>query len=292
MSSIQNSLSLPRPQSPARLLLGRLLRNATTVSAITVLMVFALIAIAAPVLAPYDPYQVFPDQALLPPGYAHWMGTDLLGRDILSRVIYGARISLLIGFVSVSISGVVGVVLGLLAGYYGGLIDNLVMRLIDTLMAFPGILLALTIVALLGPGLGNVMIAVGVGGIASYARLVRGSVLSIREEVYVEAARSTGARDLRIIFRHILPNALPPVLVLASMSYGWALLSAAGLSFLGLGAIPPAAEWGAMLSDGRELMWDAPWTAVFPGIAILCIVLAANLLGEALRDILDPRLSV
>lgn len=278
--------------SPARLLLRRLLHNATAVSALTVLALFALIALAAPLLAPYDPYRVFPDQSLLPPGAAHWMGTDLLGRDIFSRVIYGARISLIIGFVSVSISAVVGVVMGLLAGYYGGLVDNLVMRLIDTLMAFPGILLALTIVALLGPGLGNVMIAVGVGGIANYARLVRGSVLSIKEEVYVEAARSTGARDRRIIFRHILPNALPPVLILASMSYGWALLSAAGLSFLGLGATPPAAEWGAMLSDGRALMWDAPWAAVFPGIAILCVVLAANLLGDALRDILDPRLRV
>lgn len=278
------------PLSPSRLLLARVLANNTAVAALATLLLFTAIAIAAPWLVPYDPYQVFPEHSLQPPGSAHWMGTDLLGRDIFSRVIYGGRISLLIGFVSVGIAATVGVVMGLLAGFYGGLLDNLVMRAVDILMAFPGILLALTIVALLGPGLVNVMIAVGIGGIANYARLVRASVLSIKEEVYVEAARSIGARDRRIIFRHVLPNALPPVLVLASMSYGWALLSAAGLSFLGLGATPPMAEWGAMLSDGRALMWDAPWAAIFPGVAILCVVLAANLLGDALRDILDPRL--
>jgi peptide/nickel transport system permease protein len=286
MTTVQATPSL----GPTRLLLTRVLGNATALAALATLLLFAGIALAAPWLAPFDPYQVYPERSLMPPGREHLMGTDLLGRDIFSRVLYGARVSLLIGFVSVGISAAVGVVLGLLAGYYGGLLDNLVMRLIDTLMAFPGILLALTIVALLGPGLVNVMIAVGIGGIANYARLVRASVLSIKEEVYVEAARSVGVRDRRIIFRHVLPNALPPVLVLASMSYGWALLSAAGLSFLGLGATPPLAEWGAMLSDGRSLMWDAPWTAIFPGIAILCVVLAANLLGDALRDILDPRL--
>jgi ABC-type dipeptide/oligopeptide/nickel transport system permease subunit len=286
MSSVQQA----EPLSPSRLLRARVLANNTAVAALATLLLFAAIAIAAPLLVPYDPFEVFPDQSLQPPGSAHWMGTDLLGRDIFSRVIYGGRVSLLIGFVSVSISAAVGVVMGLLAGFYGGLLDNLVMRVIDILMAFPGILLALTIVALLGPGLVNVMIAVGIGGIANYARLVRASVLSIKEEMYVEAARSIGVRDRRIIFRHVLPNALPPVLVLASMSYGWALLSAAGLSFLGLGATPPMAEWGAMLSDGRALMWDAPWTAIFPGVAILCVVLAANLLGDALRDILDPRL--
>jgi ABC-type dipeptide/oligopeptide/nickel transport system permease subunit len=278
--------------SPSRLLLSRVMGNGTAAVALMTLLFFAIVAIAAPLIAPYDPYQVFPQQSLLPPSSTHWMGTDLLGRDIFSRVIHGGRISLLIGFVSVGIAAAIGVVMGLLAGYYGGPLDNLVMRVIDTLMAFPGILLALAIVALLGPGLVNVMIAVGVGGIANYARLVRASVLSIKEEMYVEAARSVGVRDRRIIFRHVLPNALPPVLVLASMSYGWALLSAAGLSFLGLGATPPMAEWGAMLSDGRALMWDAPWAAIFPGIAILCVVLAANLLGDALRDILDPRLRI
>jgi peptide/nickel transport system permease protein len=293
MSEVKSSTT-PVPKTatatPSRLLLMRVMSNGTAATALVTLLFFAIVAIAAPLIAPYDPYQVFPQLSLLPPSSTHWMGTDLLGRDIFSRVIHGGRISLLIGFVSVGIAAAVGVVMGLLAGYYGGLLDNLVMRVIDTLMAFPGILLALAIVALLGPGLVNVMIAVGVGGIANYARLVRASVLSIKEEMYVEAARSVGVRDRRIIFRHVLPNALPPVLVLASMSYGWALLSAAGLSFLGLGATPPMAEWGAMLSDGRSLMWDAPWAAIFPGVAILCVVLAANLLGDALRDILDPRL--
>ncbi|MBO6754621.1 MULTISPECIES: ABC transporter permease [Spongiibacter] len=256
----------------------------------TVLVVFALVAVLAPLIAPYDPFAVNTEDSMQSPSLEHLMGTDLLGRDIFSRVVFGAQVSMLIGVVALLISVSIGVAIGLFAGYYGGRIDEVAMRLIDTLMAFPGILLALTVVALLGPGIENVMIAVGIGGIANFARVVRGSVLSIKEDIYVDAARSTGASDLRVIFLHILPNAMPPVLTLASMSYGWALLSAAGLSFLGLGATPPTPEWGAMLGEGRDLMWDAPWTVVFPGVAILCVVLASNLLGDALRDILDPRL--
>ena len=273
-----------------RLALQRLLENKIALLCIGVLVLFSIMAVAAAYLTPYDPYHASPEESLLPPSWSHPMGTDLIGRDILSRVLFGARISMVIGFVSVGISAIVGVTLGLIAGYYGRLIDSIIMRFIDTLMAFPGILLALTIIALLGPGILNVMIAVGIGGIPSYARLVRGSVLSIKEEVYVEAARSVGARDRRIILAHILPNAFPPVLVLMSMSYGWALLSAAGLSFLGLGAAPPAVEWGAMLNDSRALLWVAPWTAIFPGIAIMCVVLSTNLLGDVLRDAIDPRL--
>ena len=273
-----------------RLALQRLLENKIALLCIGVLVLFSLMAVAAGHLTPYDPYHASPEESLLPPSWSHPMGTDLIGRDILSRVLFGARISMVIGFVSVGISATVGVTLGLIAGYYGRLIDSIIMRFIDTLMAFPGILLALTIIALLGPGILNVMIAVGIGGIPSYARLVRGSVLSIKEEVYVEAARTVGARDRRIILAHILPNAFPPVLVLMSMSYGWALLSAAGLSFLGLGAAPPAVEWGAMLNDSRALLWVAPWTAIFPGIAIMCVVLSTNLLGDVLRDAIDPRL--
>ena len=279
-----------RPQSPMRLALQRLLENKIALLCIGVLVLFSIMAVAAAYLTPYDPYHASPEESLLPPSWSHPMGTDLIGRDILSRVLFGARISMVIGFVSVGISAIVGVTLGLIAGYYGRLIDSIIMRFIDTLMAFPGILLALTIIALLGPGILNVMIAVGIGGIPSYARLVRGSVLSIKEEVYVEAARTVGARDRRIILAHILPNAFPPVLVLMSMSYGWALLSAAGLSFLGLGAAPPAVEWGAMLNDSRALLWVAPWTAIFPGIAIMCVVLSTNLLGDVLRDAIDPRL--
>ena len=283
-------ITLAKPQSPARLALQILLENKIAVVCIGVLLVFFLLAVGAAYLTPYDPYHASPQDSLLPPSWSHPMGTDLIGRDVISRVLFGARISMLIGFVSVGISASIGVTLGLIAGYYGRLVDGIIMRCIDTLMAFPGILLALTIIALLGPGIVNVMIAVGIGGIPAYARLVRGSVLSIKEEVYVDAARTVGARDRRIILAHILPNALPPVLVLISMSYGWALLSAAGLSFLGLGAESPAVEWGAMLNDSRALLWIAPWTAIFPGIAIMCVVLSTNLLGDALRDALDPRL--
>ena len=285
-----NNDTSAKPQSPTQIALQRLLEDRIALSCIGVLLLFFLMAVGATHITPYDPYHASPEKSLLSPSWAHLMGTDLIGRDVFSRILFGARISMLIGFVSVGISATVGVTLGLIAGYYGRFIDTIIMRFIDTLMAFPGILLALTIIALLGPGILNVMIAVGIGGVPSYARLVRGSALSIKEEVYVEAARTVGARDWRIIVDHILPNAFPPVLVLISMSYGWAFLSAAGLSFLGLGAESPAVEWGAMLNDSRALLWVAPWTAIFPGIAIMCVVLSTNLLGDALRDALDPRL--
>ena len=282
--------TMAKSQSPTRIALTRLLEDKIALSCIGVLVLFFLLAAGAAYLTPYDPYHASPEESLLPPSWSHLMGTDLIGRDVFSRVLFGARISMLIGFISVGISATIGVTLGLIAGYYGRFVDTIIMRFIDTLMAFPGILLALTIIALLGPGILNVMIAVGIGGVPSYARLVRGSTLSIKEEVYVDAARSVGARDWRIMRDHILPNAFPPVLVLISMSYGWAFLSAAGLSFLGLGAESPAVEWGAMLNDSRALLWVAPWTAIFPGIAIMCVVLSTNLLGDSLRDAIDPRL--
>ena len=288
--SDNNTKANVRCKSPLQIALSQLLRNRIALGSMGVLLFFIVIAVFAPQVAPYDPLLASSLDALLAPSSAHLMGTDLLGRDVLSRVIYGARISMVIGFVSVGISASIGVFLGMISGYFGGILDSLIMRFVDMLMAFPGLLLAMTIVALLGPGIGNVMVAVGIGSISSYARLVRGCVLSSKEEVYVEAALCVGAKHGRIIFRHILPNIFAPVLVLASMSYGWALLSAAGLSFLGLGAQPPAPEWGAMLNDGRALLWDASWTAVFPGLAILTVVLAANLLGDAIRDALDPRL--
>ncbi|WP_238365730.1 ABC transporter permease [Mesobacterium pallidum] len=267
-------------------------RHRTARFALLTLFIMAMLAIFAPVIAPQDPYETKILESMLPPGGDHLMGTDLAGRDIFARVLIGGRVSLVIGLFAVAISVTIGCTIGLLSGFYGGRFDNIVMRLIDVMMAFPGILLAMSIVAVLGTGLVNVIIAVGVGGITEFARVSRGSVLAIKQQVYVDAARSTGASDARIIFRHILPNAFPPIIVLASMSYGWALLSATGLSFLGLGAAPPAAEWGAMLSDGRNVMWDAPWAAIFPGIAILFTVLASNLLGDAIRDILDPKLKV
>jgi peptide/nickel transport system permease protein len=286
----ENRVTRVRSTSPTGIALRHLLRSHVAVASLAVLLLFVLLALLAQVVAPQDPYLTSVTEALAAPSRTHPMGTDLLGRDVLSRVIYGARVSMMIGFISVGISAVIGVLWGLTSGYIGGQVDNILMRFIDMMMAFPGLLLAMTIVALLGPGVRNVMIAVGIGGIPSFARLIRGSVLSVKEEVYVEAARCVGVKDRRIVFRHIMPNCLAPVLVLASMSYGWALLSSAGLSFIGLGAQPPVPEWGAMLSDGRALLWDAPWTAIFPGLAILFVVLAANLLGDAVRDALDPRL--
>lgn len=269
--------------------LSRIRRDASAMTSLGVLVFFFLIALSAPWLSPFDPFDAAPERSLLPPSWVHPFGTDLVGRDVLSRVLHGARVSLLIGFVSVAISAFLGIMLGLVAGYFRRHVDSIIMRFIDILMAFPGILLALTVIALLGPGLLNVMIAVGIGGIANYARLVRGNVLAVREQPYVEAARAVGAGHIKIMTLHVLPNAFPPVLVLISMSYGWALLSAAGLSFLGLGAEPPTVEWGSMLNDARSLMRVAPWTAVFPGLSIMLVVLASNLLGESLRDALDPR---
>ena len=218
------------------------------------------------------------------------LGSDQLGRDVLSRVVHGARISLTVGLISVSIALALGAPLGLVSGYYGGRLDALVMRIMDVLLAFPGILLALAIVSVLTPGLTNVMIAVGLSAVPGYARLVRASVLSAREHLYVEAARALGGRDLDILSRYILPNVVAPLIVTATLGLGTAILSAAALSFLGLGSQPPQPEWGRMLSEGRDYLREAWWIATFPGLGIMLTVFAMNLLGDGLRDVLDPRL--
>jgi peptide/nickel transport system permease protein len=241
-------------------------------------------------LAPYDPIQINPEHYLYTPGYPYWFGTDQYGRDVLSRVLYGSRVSLIIGFISVGIAATIGVVIGLVSGYFGRWVDSLLMRLVDVMLAFPGILLALAIVSMLGPNLRNVMIAVGIAGIPTYARLTRGSVLSAREALYIEAARVIGVPDGTILRRHILPNVVAPVIVAATLGTGGAILAAAALSFLGLGAQPPTAEWGRMLADGRQYLRDQWWIATFPGLAIMVTVLAMNMLGDGLRDALDPRL--
>jgi len=255
------------------------------------LLIVATISVLAPLLAPQDPLEIDLSQRLVTPGTPGYpLGADQLGRDMLSRLIWGGRISLLIGFSAVMMAMGLGVGIGLLAGFFGGKMDTVVMRLIDILMAFPAILLAITIVASLGPGLRNSMIAVSIVGIPYYARIVRGNVLSLREQEFIQAARVTGASNGRIVTRHIFPNTLAPLIVAATLDVGWFIMAAAGLSFLGLGAQPPTPEWGVMLSEGRQFIRNAPHLSILPGTAIFLVVLALNFLGDGLRDALDPRL--
>ena len=250
-----------------------------------------LIAIAAPWIAPYDAENFFDyDKLNQPPSWQHWFGIDALGRDILSRILMGARISLAAGFVSVAAGALVGTLLGLIAGYYEGWWDRVIMRLCDVLFAFPGILLAIGIVAILGGGMANVIVAVAVFSIPTFARLVRGNTLSLKHLTFIEAARSIGASDRTIILRHIFPGTVSAVVVYFSLRIGTSIITAASLSFLGLGAQPPTPEWGAMLDAARSDMVTAPHEAIFPAIAIFVTVLAFNLLGDGLRDALDPRI--
>ena len=268
----------------------RLRRNVGALLGLFTLAVMVLAAALAPLIAPHDPLAVAPETQLKPPSATYWAGTDLFGRDVFSRLLFGGQVSLSVGIVAVLIASVPGTVLGLIAGYYGSWIDGLVMRVMDLMLSFPGILLALGIVALLGPGLLNVMVAVGIAGIPSYTRLVRSSVLAVKKNLYVRAARTIGCRDGRILLRHILPNVLAPIVVLTTLDIAWAILNASSLSFLGLGAQPPTPEWGAMLSEGRGYMRLAPWITIAPGLAIMLTVLSVNLLGDGLRDAMDPRL--
>lgn len=267
----------------------RLLGSKVAVAGLITLTLLALVALAAPAISPFEPNKTEPRNALLPPSMDHWFGTDQYGRDILTRVFYGTRISLLVGFISVSIAVVIGTLMGLVSGYYGRWVDTVVMRFVDIMLAFPGILLALALVSILGPSLTNLMIAVGISSVPSYARLVRGSVLAARENVYVEAARVVGCSDILIMRRHVLPNVVAPIIVLATLGVAAAILWAAALSFLGLGSQPPTPEWGRMLAEGRNYLREQWWIATFPGVAIMLTVLAMNLLGDGLRDVLDPR---
>lgn len=279
-----------KSRSAAQLFLREFLRNRGAVLGLVLFTVLILMVVFAPYVTRYGP--IDPDYAarFAPPSAEHWFGTDRTGRDIYTRVIYGGRISLQVGLVAVAIGTVLGTVLGLISGYYGRWIDNAIMRFMDFVLAMPGILLAITIVFALGPSLVNVMIAVGVGSMPQYARVVRASVLSAKQLPYVEAARAAGARDPLIMVRHILPNVFAPILVLATLGLGSAVLSVAALSFLGLGAAPPTPEWGLLISDGRGVLRRAWWVATFPGFAIMVTVLAVNLMGDGLRDAMDPRL--
>jgi ABC-type dipeptide/oligopeptide/nickel transport system permease subunit len=268
----------------------RLRRSSSALVGGVLLLMMILSALLAPLVSPYDPIKTSQRTSLEAPSLAHPMGTDRFGRDIFSRVLWGGRLSLPVGFVSVVIAAAIGVALGLLAGYYGGRIDAVIMRFVDLLLAFPGILLALAIVAVLGASLLNLMIAVGIASIPDYVRITRGSVLSVKEREFVIAARTVGCRDGAIIVRHILPNVLAPLIVLATLGMAAAIITGSALSFLGLGIKPPTPEWGNMLSEGREFLQRAWWVAFFPGLTIMLTVFSINLLGDGLRDALDPRL--
>ncbi len=260
-----------------------------------VVIVFVLLAAAAHWLAPVDPFIQNTALKFTPPvwmeggKWPHVFGTDILGRDVLSRLLYGARLSLMIGFIAVLVGASFGIPLGLSSGFFGGMVDTVIMRLVDVMLAFPSILLAVCIVAILGPSLENAMVAIGIVAIPTYARVVRASVLAEKEREYVTADVALGKRPLRILFGAILPNVYSPLLVIATLSFAGAVLEAAGLSFIGLGAQPPTPEWGALLFEGKSYVFNAPWLIMFPGLAILFTVIGFNLFGDALRDVFDPK---
>jgi len=270
--------------------LRRLGKHPSAVAGGSVLIVILLLTFAAPLIAPYDPIETFSRESRAGPSLDHWLGTDQLGRDVWSRILWGARISLMLGLIAVAIGGVIGTALGLLAGYFRGYVEIAIMQFIDILLAFPGFLLALAAVAVLGTGINNVMIAVGIALVPGFARVVRGSTLTIREMTYVESARVVGVGHVRTMTRYVLPNVLAPIMVLATVDIAGAILTGAALSFLGMGAQPPTAEWGLMVNEGRRFLRDAWWITTFPGIAMMISVIAINLVGDALRDVLDPRM--
>lgn len=276
-------------KSSKKLALQQLKKNKIAIIGLIIIISLAFIALFAPFIAPHDPIEQNLEKRLLPPCREYPMGTDDLGRCLLSRIIYGARVSLQLSVIVVGIITVIGVTLGLISGYYGGIVDEIIMRLVDVVLAFPGIILALAVAGALGPGLFNVMLALAMVGWTGLARVVRGSVLSVKQKEFVESARALGCSDLHIMTRHILPNVMAPVIVLATLDMAFIILAAAGLSFLGLGAQPPTPEWGSMLNNGRAFMRTAPHLTTFPGLAIMVAVLAFNFLGDGLRDALDPR---
>jgi len=265
-------------------------KNRLAVGGLIVIAVMFLIAGSASFVAPYDPGRTEVSMKLKPPSFQHFLGTDQLGRDVFSRMLFGSRVSLSVGFVAVAISICIGILVGAIAGYYGGWIDSVLMRFVDIMLCFPSFFLILTVVALLGPSLFKVMIVIGITSWMGTSRFVRAEFLSLRERDFTQAARALGVKDFRIIFRHILPNALAPVFVTASLDVATAILVEAGLSFLGFGVQPPAPSWGNILTEGRTYIFGAWWLTAFPGLAILITVLAFNLLGEGLRDAIDPRL--
>ena len=281
----------PARRSAAALLWRRLSRNVMSLAALGVLATVALTAIAAPVILPYDPDAPDAERTLEPPSRRHWLGTDLYGRDQLTRIVYAGRVDLLVAVEATVIALSLGAVLGAVSGYRGGWIDQVLMRVVDTIQAFPSFILAMGIAAALGNSVTNIVIAIAITHVPIYGRLIRGEMLRIRETEYAEAARTVGNRQRRIIFYHLLPNCFPPVVVQATLAMGFAILTVAALSYIGLGIRPPTSEWGAMTAEGASYIVSGEWWIfVFPGLAIMATVLSFNLLGDALRDVLDPRM--
>lgn len=270
--------------------LRKLSRNRMASIGLIVLVLAIIVAVVAPWIVPYPPKKIAVIDALQGPSRQHWMGTDNLGRDLLSRVLYGIRMSMLVAVVSISVAALIGVTLGLISGFYGRRLDDLIMRMMDILYAFPDLLLALALIATFGTGFSSLVVAIAIGRIPGFARITRASVLSIRENEYVEAARTIGAGNIRIVLRHILPNGLAPIIVMTSVSLALAILVEASLSFLGLGIQPPTPSLGGLLKDSLGFMETAPWLSIFPGIVIALIIFSLNLLGDGLRDLLDPKL--
>lgn len=265
-------------------------KRKVAVLGLVIVLVYILVAIFAPLLAPYDPVKQDLAHMLQTPDARHLLGTDEMGRDILSRIIYGARISMKVGFYAVGVAFIIGIPLGIFAGYYGGKVDLLIMRAMDVLLAFPGILLSIVFVSVLGPNLDNAILSVGIYTVPNFARMARGETLSLRGSEFIEAARAMGSGDIRIVFSHILINIVSPMIVMGTLSFGTAIITTAGMGFLGIGAQPPTPEWGAMLSSGRQYLLVAPHVTTYTGLAILFLVLGLNLLGDGLRDVLDPKM--
>jgi len=268
----------------------QLKKNKLAMIGIFIIIFFIIVALIAPLLTPYAFNTISASERLQSPSMAHWFGTDDLGRDIFTRIVYGARISLMVGFFAVTGALVFGTILGIVAGFFGRWLDMLISRIFDIMLAFPSILLAIAIVAILGPSLQNALIAIAIINIPIFGRLVRSKVISIREEEYIMAAKAQGMKNGRILFHHVLPNSLAPIIVQATLGFGVAILEAAALGFLGLGAQAPTPEWGKMLSDSRQFIQSAPWTVLFPGISIMLVVLGFNMIGDGLRDALDPKM--
>ncbi|WP_413379038.1 ABC transporter permease [Alkalihalobacillus sp. 1P02AB] len=267
----------------------KLAKNKAALAGAIIIIFFMVLAIIGPFIAPYDPITQDYGNKLQPPSFENWFGTDDKGRDILSRVLYGARLSLSIGIASTILGAIIGILLGIVSGYYGRWVDTLIMRICDVLLAFPGILLALAIISILGASTTNVVIAVAFYAIPSFARIVRGSTLTVKKLEYIDAIKAVGASNFRIIFKHVLPNIMSPIIVQTTLYIASAIITASALSFLGLGTTPPAIEWGRMLSEGRSYIAQAPHVTLFPGIAILFVVIGFNLFGDGLRDALDPK---